>query len=427
MKRKLINTPALAGAALVALSLGTPNVHAQEFHAALRASPAAHNGQCPAKITFSGRIRADRAGRVQYRFIRSDGAVAPIQTLNFERPGSQSISTTWTLGGDRLPRYDGWQAVEIVYPTAMVSDRAAFSVRCADTPRTTVGSKVKEVVRMTVPRLKLPDLKVKLNAPRSAEPGDTIGHTITARAFNVGEAGAAGTASAGSNGYMIDVVLSKDTNVVDGFAAYAPNYSDDVLLQGGRVSNTVDLAPGASHAYPNLQGGNGTIPADTSPGSYYVCARIDPGKKTAESNESNNVDCQRIKIAKQGKPDLMVRSFGLKRWGSCAPNNAVITFQVTVANVGTVASPAVTDYALVQVMDQHRNWGNGVMLGVIAPGATRTVEIPVYYLREDPAHMTGAAPHPFMAKVDPGNRVDESNEGNNQSATINVGAPAGCR
>ena len=41
--------------------------------------------------------------------------------------------------------------------------------------------------------------------------------------------------------------------------------------------------------------------------------------------------------------------------------------------------------------------------------------------------MTKGAPHPFRAVADPGNRVAESNEGNNQSAVINVGAPKGCK
>ena len=129
----------------------------------------------------------------------------------------------------------------------------------------------------------------------------------------------------------------------------------------------------------------------------------------------------------QRKPDLVIRQFGLKKWGTCAPNNAVMTFQVTVANIGTAPSPAITDTALVQVMDGHRNWGNGAKLGAIPPGGSQTVEIPVYYLQADPKHMTSGAPHPFRAVADPGNRVTESNEGNNQSAVINAGAPKGCK
>ena len=137
MKRKLLHTLRLAGPALPALGLAAPGAQAQEIQATLSATPATYIGRCPGKITFSGRITARRPGRVQYRFIRSDSAFAPIRTLNFGYPGSQVVSTTWTLGGDKLPRYDGWQAIEIVYPVYLTSNHAAFSLRCVprDAPR----------------------------------------------------------------------------------------------------------------------------------------------------------------------------------------------------------------------------------------------------------------------------------------------------
>jgi hypothetical protein len=123
------------------------------------------------------------------------------------------------------------------------------------------------------------------------------------------------------------------------------------------------------------------------------------------------------------KPDLIVRAFGLLRWGSCRPGSVVFTFQVTVANVGAAASPRV----VVQALDQHgNNWGNGAFVGALAPGRSQTVTISVYYLRASPRHMTRSAPHPFTAVVDPRRQVNESNEGNNTSEAINVGAPGGC-
>jgi hypothetical protein len=124
------------------------------------------------------------------------------------------------------------------------------------------------------------------------------------------------------------------------------------------------------------------------------------------------------------KPDLVVRSFGLLSWGSCRPGNVVFTFQVTIANTGGAASAGV----LVQAKDQDgTNWGNGVRVGAIEPGRARTVTISVSYLAASPDHMTAAAPHQFKAIVDPSNQVAESNESNNESAAINVGAPRGCR
>jgi hypothetical protein len=71
-------------------------------------------------------------------------------------------------------------------------------------------------------------------------------------------------------------------------------------------------------------------------------------------------------------------------------------------------------------------WGNGVYLNALAPGASLTVNVPVYYLISDPAFMVAHAPHPFMAIADPLGLVNESDEANNKKGPINMGAPAGC-
>lgn len=139
-----------------------------------------------------------------------------------------------------------------------------------------------------------PDLLVSLTVPSAAKAGQDIGPMTKVVAKNAGTAPAPGTVGTLSpaNGYMIDVVLSKDTTVPPGFAVYSAHFAEDVLLQGGRISNTEDLPPAGTKAYPT----GGGIPADTPTGGYYVCAFIDPGAKVAESNEANNVACKRIKI-----------------------------------------------------------------------------------------------------------------------------------
>ena len=105
----------------------------------LRAAPANFSGQCPATIRFNGEINVQGITsplRVQYKFIRSDGALAPIETLVFERNGSKPVSNTWTLGGAALPSYSGWQAIKILYPQELESNRAAFRVECqAEQPK----------------------------------------------------------------------------------------------------------------------------------------------------------------------------------------------------------------------------------------------------------------------------------------------------
>ena len=139
-----------------------------------------------------------------------------------------------------------------------------------------------------------PDLVVSLSVPSTAKAGQDIGPMIKVVAKNIGAAPAPGTVGSLSpaNGYMIDVVLSKDMNVPPGFAVYSAHFAEDVLLQGGRISNTEDLPAGGTKAYPT----GGGIPADTKTGSYYVCASIDPANKVAESNETNNVACKRVRI-----------------------------------------------------------------------------------------------------------------------------------
>lgn len=97
----------------------------------LRADPFDYSGPCPVKITFSGRISVvGGAGRVSYRFARSDGASAPVQTLTFDAPGSKDVSTIWTLGGAVLPNFSGWQAIEILEPQERRSGNATFKIRC---------------------------------------------------------------------------------------------------------------------------------------------------------------------------------------------------------------------------------------------------------------------------------------------------------
>lgn len=131
------------------------------------------------------------------------------------------------------------------------------------------------------------------------------------------------------------------------------------------------------------------------------------------------------------KPDLVIRSFGLRRWGPCRPGSAVMTFQVTIANVGDAPSPgsaALGNKALVQVMENSGAgpWGNGAFVGPIPPGGSATVMVPVYYLQANPGHMTADAPHKFSAVADPLKLVAEKNEYNNRSAPIKTAAPRGC-
>ncbi len=114
--------------AVVVLFLGWPGVALAQQHveATLTADPSSFVGRCPGVIKFTGRITVSQPGRVQYKFARSDGAFAPIATLNFTAPGSRDVSTTWTIGRD----YEGWESIQVVYPQSVESNKAEFKIQC---------------------------------------------------------------------------------------------------------------------------------------------------------------------------------------------------------------------------------------------------------------------------------------------------------
>lgn len=192
---------------------------------------------------------------------------------------------------------------------------AAFVFMCdADSPRTstTTGIRVNLMDRAATPVATAtmdtgtytftcpdvtgaPDLVVAVSAPTTLTAGAALGPGTSLDASNIGGGSAAGTvgSTAPPNGFMIDLVLSTDMIVPPGFATYAATWHEDVLLKGGRTSNTTDLAAGASTVYPDE---NAAIPADTPAGDYYLCAQIDPADEVTESDESNNVSCVGVTV-----------------------------------------------------------------------------------------------------------------------------------
>lgn len=136
-----------------------------------------------------------------------------------------------------------------------------------------------------------PDLVPRLVAPASAQPGDDVGPLVRLSLRNVGTAVAPGSRDHRA-GYMVDISLGRDAVVSVGFKAYSPHYAEDVLLEGGRISRTTDLAPGAAIRCPV----GAVIPADASPGTYHLCAYVDPGNVIPESDERNNATCVPLRI-----------------------------------------------------------------------------------------------------------------------------------
>lgn len=142
---------------------------------------------------------------------------------------------------------------------------------------------------------KLPDLKVVHTDHQPAgevTAGKTIQFKVTVKNFGTGVA--RGTVkpdgSTTGDGYMIDLSLSKELirDPVRAHVVPSPyNFTEGMLLKGGRISRTEDLAPGAQKEYS----ASVEIPKGVKPGKYSIGVSLDPFNKVAEgppTGESDN-------------------------------------------------------------------------------------------------------------------------------------------
>jgi hypothetical protein len=118
----------------------------QVVSATLAASPEVYDGLCPVTIKFSGNITVKGKGTVKYTFVRSDGATGPILTLDFDGDGTRPVDTTWTLSP---PTFAEWEAIKILSPNELQSERALFKGTCrkqqtSQTPKGFIACPVKE-------------------------------------------------------------------------------------------------------------------------------------------------------------------------------------------------------------------------------------------------------------------------------------------
>lgn len=147
------------------------------------------------------------------------------------------------------------------------------------------------------------DLTVKIQGPNKAVPGQELGKSIKVRIRNKGKVVA--------ENFSVDLILSSNRHAPIQFAAYSPNYSDDVLLQGGREF-VAKILPGQT--IDVVLNGNNKIPADTPNGAYFLGAIVDAGNKIQETNERNNVAFSPIRIGKLtlARPVKPVKPIGIK-------------------------------------------------------------------------------------------------------------------
>ncbi|MEN8153684.1 MAG: hypothetical protein ABFR75_06640 [Acidobacteriota bacterium] len=89
-----------------------------------------YSGSCPHRFIFKGKITANGAGTVKYKWIRSDGAQSQEKTLIFRKAGERTISSYWQLGTSGRNYRRLWKAIKVTSPVSLTSNRASFNLNC---------------------------------------------------------------------------------------------------------------------------------------------------------------------------------------------------------------------------------------------------------------------------------------------------------
>ncbi len=223
-----------------------------------------------------------------------------------------------------------------------------------------------------------PDLMVYVYFPgsRQMKPGEDISRKLSLQVANFGGSLVAGNRP-DQEGYMVDLILSKDKEVPEGYASYSSDFQEDVLLGGGRISNTPDLVSGA---LKYVSEGSNILPKNIPTGDYYLCARVDIGSKIAESNESNNTNCFPISIQmEEALPDLIIPRASVYPSGmKCRAHKPMMFITAEIKNIGQGPSPVMSNVGIINALEPDGIRGNGIGYeSVIQPGETVTVTIPI--------------------------------------------------
>jgi len=165
------------------------------------------------------------------------------------------------------------------------------------TPVVKTGSNL-GVVSPGIVALARPDLVVSLSCDSKATAGDDLSVVVTVT--NKGNVKAVGTSEGpASKAYMIDLVWSSDS-VIPANSAVQPAYQgltkedfvEDMLVLGGRISNTQSILPGKSVAYKLPA----YIPKNIQPGVYWLGAYVDSHGHVNESRENNNTTGTKVLV-----------------------------------------------------------------------------------------------------------------------------------
>ncbi|EQA72989.1 hypothetical protein [Leptospira noguchii] len=261
------------------------------------------------------------------------------------------------------------------------------------------------------------DLMVYVYFPgsRQLKPGEDISRKLSLQVANFGGNFVAGNRP-DQEGYMIDLVLSKDKVVPEGYATYSADFKEDVLLGGGRISNTPDLAMGA---LLTVSEGSNILPKNIPAGDYYLCARVDIGSKIAESNEGNNTNCFPISIqSEELLPDLIIPRASIYPSGmKCRAYKPMMYITAEIKNIGEGPSAVMPNVGIINALEPDEIHGNGIgYTSIIQPGETITVTFPIYFpINESLEVDTSLAEkkHTFDLRLNRGSWLHESNVQNN--------------
>jgi hypothetical protein len=91
-----------------------------------------HQGECPHTFEFLTYISAEGEGRVNYRWVRSDGFKSPIEFIVFGKARVEQIHTTWTLGQPGETHTGLWMMVEIISPQRLSSNKLELALYCEE-------------------------------------------------------------------------------------------------------------------------------------------------------------------------------------------------------------------------------------------------------------------------------------------------------
>jgi hypothetical protein len=84
--------------------------------------------RCNEGFGVVGTITVNWPTTVQYRWERSDGASAPVETLVFQQAGSKTVTTGWNIGRT----YTGWMRLQIISPSSFRSNQTAIVSQCPE-------------------------------------------------------------------------------------------------------------------------------------------------------------------------------------------------------------------------------------------------------------------------------------------------------